>query len=85
MKDFAAKIASFGDAYVNDAFGTSHRAHASTVGVAKHFDKPVSGLLLEKELVYLKDKLEDPVRPYTRYSWWCKDLRKDRHNSSLNG
>ncbi len=63
--DFAAKIASFGDAYVNDAFGTSHRAHASTVGVAKHFEKPVSGLLLEKELVYLKDKLEDPVRPYT--------------------
>jgi len=63
--EFAAKIASFGDAYVNDAFGTSHRAHASTVGVAKHFDSVVSGLLLEKELIYLKDKLEDPVRPYT--------------------
>lgn len=63
--EFAAKIASFGDAYINDAFGTSHRAHASTVGVARHFDKVVSGLLLEKELIYLKDKLEDPVRPYT--------------------
>jgi phosphoglycerate kinase len=63
--EFSAKIASYGDAYVNDAFGTSHRAHASTVGVAKHFDKVVSGLLLEKELIYLKDKLEDPVRPYT--------------------
>jgi phosphoglycerate kinase len=63
--EFAAKIASYGDAYVNDAFGTSHRAHASTVGVAKHFKAPASGLLLEKELIYLKDKLEDPVRPYT--------------------
>ncbi len=63
--EFSAKIASLGDAYVNDAFGTSHRAHASTVGVAKHFDSVVSGLLLEKELIYLKDKLEDPIRPYT--------------------
>ncbi|MCF7832638.1 MAG: phosphoglycerate kinase [Candidatus Marinimicrobia bacterium] len=63
--EFAAKIASLGDAYVNDAFGTSHRAHASTVGVAKHFKTVVSGLLLEKELIYLKDKLEDPIRPYT--------------------
>ncbi len=63
--DFSARLASFADAYVNDAFGTSHRAHASTVGVAKHFDQVVSGLLLEKELIYLKDKLDDPERPYT--------------------
>ncbi|MBN2780755.1 MAG: phosphoglycerate kinase [Candidatus Marinimicrobia bacterium] len=62
---FSATLASFGDAYVNDAFGTSHRAHASTVGVAQHFDCVTSGLLLEKELIYLKDKLDDPVRPYT--------------------
>ncbi len=63
--EFSRKLASLADAYVNDAFGTSHRAHASTVGVAKHFDDVVSGLLLEKELIYLKDKLEDPERPYT--------------------
>jgi len=63
--EFAKKLASLADAYVNDAFGTSHRAHASTVGVTKYFDKVVSGLLLEKELIYLKDKLEDPARPYT--------------------
>ncbi len=62
---FSATLASFGDAYVNDAFGTSHRAHASTVGVAQRFDCVTSGLLLEKELIYLKDKLDDPVRPYT--------------------
>lgn len=63
--DFAAALASLGDTYINDAFGTSHRAHASTVGVTRHFDQVVSGLLLEKELIYLKDKLEDPIRPYT--------------------
>ncbi|MBW6458741.1 MAG: phosphoglycerate kinase [FCB group bacterium] len=63
--DFAAILASLGDTYVNDAFGTSHRAHASTVGVTQHFECVASGLLLEKELIYLKDKLEDPVRPYT--------------------
>jgi phosphoglycerate kinase len=63
--EFAATLASLGDAYINDAFGTSHRAHASTVGAAQHFDCVASGLLLEKELIYLKDKLEDPVRPYT--------------------
>ena len=63
--EFSAALASLGDAYINDAFGTSHRAHASTVGVTRHFDCVVSGLLLEKELIYLKDKLEDPTRPYT--------------------
>lgn len=62
---FAKKLAGLADAYVNDAFGTSHRAHASTVGVTKYFDTVASGLLLEKELVYLKDKLENPERPYT--------------------
>src|SRR6056297_1400402 len=62
---FSKKLASYADMYVNDAFGTSHRAHASTVGVTKYFDKVISGLLLEKELVYLKDKVENPERPYT--------------------
>ncbi len=63
--DFSKKLASYADMYVNDAFGTSHRAHASTVGVTEYFPKVVSGLLLEKELIYLKDKIENPSRPYT--------------------
>lgn len=63
--EFAEKLANLADMYVNDAFGTSHRAHASTVGVTVHFDQVISGLLLEKELVYLKDKVETPARPYT--------------------
>ncbi len=63
--DFAKKLASYADMYVNDAFGTSHRAHASTVGVTEYFPKVICGLLLEKELVYLKDKVENPTRPYT--------------------
>jgi len=62
---FAEKLASLADVYVNDAFGTSHRAHASTTGVCDHFEQIISGLLLEKELIYLKDKLEVPLRPYT--------------------
>jgi phosphoglycerate kinase len=63
--EFAAKISEFGEIYVNDAFGTSHRAHASTAGVAKHFSQRASGYLLEKELRYLKDYLEDPRKVYT--------------------
>ena len=63
--EFSKKLASYADLYVNDAFGTSHRAHASTTGVTEYFPKVISGLLLEKELIYLKDKIENPVRPYT--------------------
>ncbi len=62
---FAESLSKLADMYVNDAFGTSHRAHASTVGVTEYFDKVISGLLLEKELTYLKDKIESPKRPYT--------------------
>ncbi|HDR04398.1 MAG TPA: phosphoglycerate kinase [Candidatus Marinimicrobia bacterium] len=63
--DFSKKLATLGDVYVNDAFGTSHRAHASTVGVTEYFDQIISGYLLEKELIYLKDKMEAPERPYS--------------------
>lgn len=63
--DFAKSLASLGDIYVDDAFGTSHRAHASTVGAAEYFDTVLSGYLMEKELIYLKDKMENPERPYT--------------------
>jgi phosphoglycerate kinase len=61
---FAAALAQWGDVYVNDAFGTAHRAHASTVGVAPHFDLRVSGLLMAKELDNLQGLLEKPAQPF---------------------
>jgi phosphoglycerate kinase len=62
--EFARELAALGDLYVNDAFGTAHRAHASTVGVAEHFDIRAAGFLLEKELDALGDALENPKRPF---------------------
>ena len=62
--EFAKKLASLGDIYVNDAFGTAHRAHASTEGVT-HFISPcVAGFLMEKEIEYLAKAIESPVRPF---------------------
>jgi len=60
--DFAQKLASLGDLYVNDAFGTAHRAHASTVGVAD-FLPAYAGLLMEKEVTMLKKVLDNPESP----------------------
>ena len=60
--DFAAALASLADAYVNDAFGTAHRAHASTEGVA-HRLPAMAGLLMEKEITFLGGVLEHPARP----------------------
>ena len=62
--EFAKKLASFGDIFVNDAFGTAHRAHASTEGVA-HYLPAVSGFLIEKELKFLGEAVANPVRPFT--------------------
>lgn len=61
--DFARQLAALGDLYVNDAFGTAHRAHASTEGVA-HYLPAVAGFLLEKELNFLGTALEHPARPF---------------------
>lgn len=61
--NFARQLASLADIFVNDAFGTAHRAHASTEGVA-HYLKAAAGLLLEKEIKYLGDSLQDPQRPF---------------------
>ena len=61
--EFAKKLASFADIYVNDAFGTAHRAHASTAGVADYLPA-VSGFLIEKELEFLGSSLENPERPF---------------------
>ncbi len=60
---FAAALARLADVYVNDAFGTAHRAHASTVGVAARLPA-VAGLLMEKELRHLGQALEEPTRPF---------------------
>jgi phosphoglycerate kinase len=59
----AEGLARLGDVYVNDAFGTAHRAHASTAGVAQHLPS-VAGFLMEKELNYLGQALADPERPF---------------------
>ena len=60
----AKKLASYGDVYCNDAFGTAHRAHASTAVVADYLRPAVSGFLLEKEIKFLGDAVENPVRPF---------------------
>ena len=62
--EFARKLASLADIYVNDAFGSAHRAHASTVGVTQFFNQSVAGFLMEKELQYLGKALADPKRPF---------------------
>jgi len=61
--EFAKKLASVADLYVNDAFGTAHRAHASTEGVTKYLSPSVAGKLIEKELEYLQGAIENPQRP----------------------
>jgi phosphoglycerate kinase len=61
---FARQLADLGEAYVNDAFGTAHRAHASTDGVARLLHPAVAGLLMQKELRYLGRALERPERPF---------------------
>jgi len=60
----AKKLASYGEIYCNDAFGTAHRAHASTAVIADYIQPAVSGFLLEKELKFLGDAVENPVRPF---------------------
>ena len=62
--DFCRRLASFADIYVNDAFGTAHRAHASTAGVAAYVKHCVSGFLIEKELKFLGGALENPEHPF---------------------
>ncbi|MHB8895835.1 MAG: phosphoglycerate kinase [Candidatus Geothermincolia bacterium] len=63
LPDFSKQLAELADVYVNDAFGTSHRAHASTVGVTRYLPS-VMGLLMEKELDTLGGLIEDPARPF---------------------
>jgi phosphoglycerate kinase len=61
---FARALAGLCDVYVNDAFGTAHRAHASTAGITRHVSKSAAGLLMEKELAYLGKVLNEPEHPF---------------------
>jgi len=62
--NFAKQLASLCDIYVNDAFGTAHRAHASTAGITHHVSKAAAGLLMQKELEYLGRAINDPEHPF---------------------
>jgi len=62
--ELSKALARLGDVYVNDAFGTAHRAHASTAGVASFVSEACMGFLMEKELRYLKEELAEPPRPF---------------------
>jgi len=61
---FAKELAEGCDLYVNDAFGTAHRAHASTAGVASYLSPKVAGFLMQKELQYLDGAISNPNRPF---------------------
>ena len=63
-EQFARALASLADVYVNDAFGTAHRAHASTVGVTRFMERCAMGFLIEKEIAYLGNALATPKRPF---------------------
>ena len=64
QKELAKKLASYGDIFCNDAFGTAHRAHASTAVITKYIGTSVAGFLMEKEIEYLGSAVENPVRPF---------------------
>lgn len=64
IADFSKELASLADIFVNDAFGTAHRAHCSTVGVTDYLDTAVCGYLIQKELKFLGNAVESPVRPF---------------------
>lgn len=64
VEEFSKELASLADIFVNDAFGTAHRAHCSTVGVTEFVDTAVCGYLIQKELKFLGEAVNNPVRPF---------------------
>ncbi|MGG7057771.1 phosphoglycerate kinase [Clostridium nigeriense] len=64
VEEFSKELASLADIFVNDAFGTAHRAHCSTVGVTEFLDTAVCGYLIQKELKFLGEAVNNPVRPF---------------------
>ena len=76
--EFAKQLAANADLYVNDAFGTAHRAHASTAGVTEYLSPSVAGYLIEKELEYLQNAIENPpASPGSDY-WWLQGIQQNR-------
>ena len=61
---FCAQLAALADVYINDAFGTAHRSHASTVGITKHMKVSAAGFLMKREVETLEGVVENPVRPF---------------------
>ena len=82
---FAKQLAGLADYYVNDAFGTAHRAHASTVGITKFVQKSAAGLLMEKELEYLGKVLRHPGAAVHRHSRRRQGQRQDRRHPQSAG
>jgi phosphoglycerate kinase len=64
VEDFSKSLASLADIYVNDAFGSAHRAHSSTAGITKFVGQSAAGYLMKKELDYLKNAVDNPVKPF---------------------
>ena len=64
VETFSKELASLADVFVNDAFGTAHRAHCSNVGVTEYLDTAATGFLIEKEIAFLGNAVENPVRPF---------------------
>ncbi|MDR1663173.1 MAG: phosphoglycerate kinase [Endomicrobium sp.] len=64
MDVFAKNLASMGEVFIQDAFGTVHRSHASTVNIVKYIKEAVAGFLVEKELKFLREALDNPIRPF---------------------
>jgi phosphoglycerate kinase len=83
--DFARQLAAPAQVYINDAFGSAHRAHASTEGITHHVPVCVAGLLMEKELEYLGKALENPAHPYVAIVGGAKVSDKIKFLQNLMG
>ena len=80
MPEFSEELASLADAYVDDAFGSCHRAHCSTAGVTDYIKDTAVGYLMEKEIKYLGNAVNDPERPFTAILGGAKvDGQAERH------
>ena len=75
---FAKDLASLADVYVNDAFGTAHRAHASTEGVSKYLRPALAGFLIDREAQMLGQCLNNPRSTFRHYHWWRQSFVKNR-------
>ena len=81
--EFSKQLASLCDLYVNDAFGTAHRAHASTVGMVAFVPQAAAGLLMDKELTYLTKVTQNPDRPTPTWSSRRSSARSESNASII--